>query len=332
MRLVGYTVPRADRWHRRSRIVAGLVAGTVALAGLAVAQDYPAKPVKIVVPYSAGGVSDTITRIVANKLTNRLGQSFLIENRPGAAGAIGSEVVARSATDGYTLLVSGIGSHVIAPVMSTVPWDPMKSFTHIALFGGSATVLVVNPDVPASTVREFIAYAKSRPEGIAYGSPGRGTHGHLIGEIFREQTGVKLVHVPYKGGGPAMGDLVAGHVPAVFVTLGGASANVRAGKARPLAITAEKRLPDYPELATFAESGYRELSATTWFGLSGPAGIPRNIVNRLNAEVRAILVLPDVREKLHAEGMEPNDLDADAFTAFIKLEIERWTRLAKAAK
>lgn len=329
---LGPQLLRADRWYLRSRIVAGLVAGMVAHSGLSMAQDYPARPVRIVHPAAQGGGGEIIARIVADNLTKRLGQQFLIDNRPGAGGTIGAGIVAKSVPDGYTLVTSAIAFFVIAPVMSPTTWDPMKDFTHIALFGGPPNALVVHPDVPARTLREFIAYTKSRPDGVAYGSPGKGTHSHLVAETFRNLTGAKLLHVPYKGGGPAIVDLVAGHLPATFTSLGTVPAYILAGKVRPLAITAEKRLPNYPELPTFAESGYGELIGATWFGLSGPAGLPRTIVNLLNAEVRAILMLPDVRKRLQADGVEVNDLDADAYSAFVKMEIDRWAPLAKAAR
>jgi tripartite-type tricarboxylate transporter receptor subunit TctC len=303
-----------------------------ACAALALhAQDYPARPVRLVVPFAPGGASDGLARIVSDKLARKLGQQFVVENRGGAGGVIGSEVVAKSPPDGYTLVVSGIGSHVVAPAMSPAPFDPLKSFTHIALFGGPPTGLMVNPAVQARSVTEFITLAKSQPGGLSYASPGHGTHAHLIGEMFRRRAGLNLVHVPYKGGGPAVADVVAGHVLVSFSTVAAALAQVKAGKARFLAITAEQRLPDIPDVPTFAELGMPELTAITWFGLSGPAGMPRDIVNRLNAEVRAALAQQDVRDKLGSEGIEPNTLDADAFTAFVRSEIERWTPIAKAA-
>ena len=300
-------------------------------AAAALAQEYPAKPVRIVVPFAPGGASDGLARIVSDKLGRKLGQQFVVENRGGAGGLIGSELVAKSPPDGYTLVVSGIASHVVAPAMAPASFDPLKSFSHIALFGGPPTGLMVNPSVEARSVTQFIDSAKSRAGGYSYASPGHGTHAHLIGEMFRQRTGAPLVHIPYKGGGPAVADLVAGHVLTSFTTVAAGLPQVKAGKARFLATTSEKRLPDLPDVPTFAELGMKELTAITWFGLSGPAGMPRDIVGKLNGEVRAALAQPDVREKLGPEGIEGNSLDPDAFTAFVRSEIERWTPIAKIA-
>jgi tripartite-type tricarboxylate transporter receptor subunit TctC len=295
------------------------------------AQEYPAKPVRIVVPFAPGGAADGLARVVSDKLNRKLGQQFVVENRGGAGGLIGSDAVAKSPPDGYTLVISGIASHVVAPAMSPAPFDPLKSFSHIALFGGPPTGLMVHPSVDARTVADFIQQAKTRPGGFSYASPGHGTHAHLVGEMFRVRTGTNLVHVPYKGGGPAVADVVAGHVLTSFSTVAAGLPQVKAGKTRFLAISAEKRLPDIPDVPTFAELGMKDLTAITWFGLSGPAGMPRDIVARLNTEVRAALALQDVREKLAPEGIEANSLDADAFTAFMRAEIERWTPIAKLA-
>lgn len=312
--------------------LASMMAGAalaVSAAGLH-AQDFPNKPVRLIVPFAPGGASDSLGRIIADKMSRRMGQQFVVENRGGAAGVIGSELAAKSAPDGYTVVVSGLASHVVAPFTHRVPFDPMATFTHIALLGGPPTGLMVNPAVPARNVTEFIAFAKSNPKGISYASPGHGTHAHLVGELFRQRTGANLVHVPYKGGGPAVADVVAGHVLCSFSTVQAASPFVRSGKTRFLALSSENRLKDFPDVPTFAELGQPELTAITWFGLSGPAGMPRPVVNRLNAEVRDALHQPDVRQKLSADGIEPNNLDAEAFTAFVRKEIERWGPLAKA--
>jgi len=256
----------------------------------------------------------------------------VVENRPGAGGVIGSEVVAKALPDGYTLVVSGIASHVIAPAMSPAPFDPLKSFSHIALFGGPPVVLVVHPGLEARNLDEFIGLSKSRAGGLSYGSPGQGTQGHLTAELLKAQSGANLTHVPYKGAALAMSDLMGGHIPAVSSTLTTAATQIKAGKARALALSSARRLPDFPDVPTFGESGYPELLATVWFSLSGPAGLPPAIVSRLNAEVRDALKLPDVRRRLESDGVEPNDLDAAAFTAFVRAEIERWAPLARAVK
>ena len=296
------------------------------------AQGYPAKAVRIVVPFAPGGSADTLGRIVASKLAESLGQNFVVENRPGAGGLLGSELVSKSAPDGYTLVVSGVASHAIAPALAAkAPFDPLRDFTHIALFGGPPAVFGVHPSLPAKDLKGFVAFARARPGELSYGSPGNGTQGHLVAELFGQTTGVKLIHVPYKGASIAMVDIVAGHIHAISTTLTTASAQIRAGRVRALAISSEKRLPDYPGVPTFREAGYRDLVATVWFSLSGPAGLPADIVNRLNGEVRRILQLPDVRERLRGDGIEPNPLDARAFTEFMAAEIKRWGAVARAS-
>jgi tripartite-type tricarboxylate transporter receptor subunit TctC len=309
----------------------GILAAATVAPG-AVAQDWPARPVKIVAPFAPGGSADTLGRLVAERLAARLNQSFVVENRPGAGGLIGSEVVAKAPPDGYMLVVSGIASHVIAPAMSPAPFDPLKSFTHIALFGGPPVVLVVHPALEARNLDEFIGLSKARAGGLSFGSPGRGTQGHLTAELLKAQSGANLTHVPYKGAALAMSDLMGGHIPAVSSTLTTAATQIKAGKARALALSSARRLPDFADVPTFAESGYPELVATVWFSLSGPAGLPPPIVAKLNSEVRDILKLPDVRQRLQSDGVEPNDLDAAAFTDFVRAEIARWAPLANAMK
>ncbi len=302
------------------------------LASSALAQTWPAKTVRIVVPFSPGGTADTLGRIVAVKLTESLGQTFLIENRTGAGGVIGSELVAKSAPDGYMLVVSGVASHAIAPALAAkIPFDPIKDFTHIALFGGPPAVFAVHPSVPAKTLKEFIALAKAASGAMSYGSPGNGTQGHLVAELFKQLAGISVAHVPYKGASIAVIDLVAGHIEAVSTTLTTAGAQIRAGRARALAISSAARLRDYPGVPTFRELGYPELVATVWFSLSGPAGMPADLVHKLNAEVRRILQLPDVRDRLRPEGIEAGPLDAREFTDFVAAEVRRWAPVVRAS-
>ena len=317
------------------RMVCAVAAGMLAmtLVAGARAQAWPAKTVRIIVPFAPGGTSDLLGRIVAIKLTESLGQSFVVENRTGAGGVIGSDLVAKSAPDGYTLVVSAIASHVIAPALaaSKFPFDPVKDFSHIALFGGPPSVFAVHPSLPAKTLKEFVALAKAKPGALSYGSPGNGTLGHLIAEMFKQMAGINIAHVPYKGASGAMIDLVAGHIEIVSSTLATAGTQIRAGRARGLAVSSAARIPDYADVPTFREAGYRDLVAVIWFSLSGPAGMPKEVVAKLNAEVCRILQLPDVRERLRPEGIEPGTLDAAAFTKFVAAEITRWAPLVRAS-
>ena len=302
--------------------------------GIAVAnaQGYPAKTVRIVAPFSPGGTADTLGRIVAAKLTESLGQNFVVENRPGAGGMLGADLVAKSAPDGYSLVVSGVASHVIAPALAAKPpFDPARDFTHIALFGGPPAVFGVHPSLPAKDLKSFVVLAWKNPHTLIYGSPGNGTQGHLMGELFKQSARMEIVHVPYRGASGAVVDIVAGHIHAISTTLTTASAQIRAGRIRALAISSAARLPNYPDLPTYRELGYRDVVGTVWFSLSGPPGMPADIVSKLNGEVRRILQLPDVRERLRGDGIEPNQLDPKAFNAFMNAEIKRWGPIVRAS-
>lgn len=305
--------------------VTGLASTTVS------AQEWPTKPVKLIVPYAAGGVTDMLTRLVANKLSVSFKQPFVVENQPGASGIIGSDKVAKAPADGYTLLASGMASLVIAPNAGPTPFDPMKNFTHIALFGGPPLALVVHPSLPVKDVKEFIAYANTLPGGLSYGSPGSGTHNHLMGELFRTKTGANLIHISYKGGGPATIDLMGGHIKAGFLTLSTVAEHIKAGKLRVLAITSANRLSDYPSTPTFSEVGYQYLTTNNWCGLSGPAGMSPALVNRINSEVQKALRSPDIRETMKSEFIEPNNLDVAAFSDYFQKEIDRWSPIIKTA-
>ena len=296
------------------------------------AQSWPAKPVRIIAPFAPGGSADTLGRIVAQKLTESLKENFLVENRPGAGGVIGSEAVAKAAPDGYTLLVSGVASHAVAPALPRgTPYDPVKDFTHIALFGGPPAVLVVNPNVAAKDLKEFVALLKKEPGKYSYGSPGNGTHGQLVAELFKQLAGVDMQHVPYKGASAAVADLVAGHIQVASTTLSTAAGQIHSNRARALAISSANRLPEYPNVPTYAEMGYKDLVATIWFSLSGPAGMPADIVERLNTEVRKALDTKEARERLRPEGIEPGRLSAGEFSAFLASEVKRWAPVVKAS-
>ncbi len=301
-------------------------------AGTATAQSWPDRPVKIVAPFAPGGTADTLGRLVADQLTQKFKQSFVVENRPGAGGAVGSELVAKSDPDGYTFVVSSVASHVIRPNLpGGTPYDPMKDFTHVALLGGPPAVFAVNPSLPAKTLKEFVALAKQQPGKLTYGSPGTGTQGQLVAELFKHEAGINVVHVPYKGAARAVTDLLAGQITAVSTTLTTASGQIKGGRARALALSSKERLPDYPDIPTFAEQGYPNIVGTVWFSLSGPAGVPPAIVDKLNAAVREALKAPEVRERVKHDGIVPNDLDAKQFTAFVAEELKRWAPIVKAS-
>src|SRR5438067_139820 len=302
------------------------------LSFAALAQPYPSRPVKIVVPFGPGGTADTLGRLVAQKLSDQMKETFVVENKGGAGGVVGSELVAKAPPDGYTLVVSGIASHVIAPLLpGGAPYDPLKDFTHIALFGGPPAVFAVNPSVPAKTLKEFVALAKEKPGALSYGSPGPGTQGQLVAELFKREAGIEVLHVPYKGAAAAVTDLMGGQITAVSTTLSTASGQIKGGRARALALSSAERLPDYADIPTFAEQGYPDLVATVWFSLSSPAGLPPEIVDKLNAEVRRALELSDVRARLRHDGIVPNRLDAKEFSAFVADELRRWGPIVRAS-
>jgi tripartite-type tricarboxylate transporter receptor subunit TctC len=302
-----------------------LVAVLLALCALH-AQAWPDRPVRIIVPFAPGGSADMLGRLVAQHLKG----NFIVENRPGAGGVLGSEIVAKAQPDGYTLVVSGIASHVIAPALPQgAPYDPVKDFTHIALFGGPPAVLAVHPSLEVKDLRELVILARSRS--LSYGSPGNGTQGQLVAELFKRRAGIELQHIPYKGASGAVTDLIAGHIPVVSTTLTTAAGQIRAGRARGLAISAPLRLAEFPDIPTYAELGYPDLVATVWFSLSGPAGMPAEIVERLNAEVNRALDLAEVRERLKPEGIVPQRLTAKEFSAFVADEVRRWAPVVRAS-
>ena len=309
--------------------MARLLAGLLFLVASQV-HAWPDKPVRIIVPFAPGGSADTLGRLVGQKLSEQLKAGFVVENRAGAGGAIGSDLVAKAAPDGHTLVISGIASHVIAPLLPNgTPYDPVRDFSHVALFGGPPAVLAVHPSVPAKDLREFVLLARAQP--LSYGSPGNGTQGQLVAELFKQRAGIELQHIPYKGASGAVSDLIAGHIASVSTTLTTAASQIRAGRARGLAISAASRLPDFPGIPTYAEMGYPDLVATVWFSLSGPANLPADIVALLNTEVNRALALPDVRERLKPEGIVPQRLTAGEFSAFVADEIRRWGPVVRAS-
>jgi tripartite-type tricarboxylate transporter receptor subunit TctC len=317
---------------RQALFGATLALASMFAAGGAIAQAWPAKPVRVIVPYAPGGTADTLGRVVADHMTEAFGQQFVIENRAGAGGVVGSQVTARSPADGYTLVVSGVGSHVVAPAINpNTQFDPMKDFTHIALFGGPPAVFVVNPKTGIENVAGLVAALNTPGRTLSYASPGAGTHGHLMAEFFLMKTGLKMEHIPYRGAGQAMGDLVAGHVPVGSTTFSTAATHIRTGALKPLAVTAPERLPTFPDIPTFAELGWPDLVGTVWFGLSGPAGLPADVVEKLNRETIRALSTPVAKERLARDAIATRPLTPAEFTRFVETEITVWGPVAKAS-
>jgi len=312
---------RPMKHHRAWGAYALLYAASFGLVPAAQAQNaWPAKPVRVIVPYAAGGSADTLGRVITRHLSDVFKQPFVIENRGGAGGLIGSQMVARADPDGYTLVVSGVGSHVVAPIQAPEkPFDPINDFTHIALLGGPPTVLVVNPSLPVKDEKGFVAYVKTQPKGVSWGSPGQ--YASLIGEAYRKATALDLVQILYKGANPAVADVVGNQVPSAFVTLTTAAGNLRSGRLRPLAVSSTQRIADFPDVPTFKELGYPQLTGITWFSLSGPAHMPPALVARLNAEVRQALQSPEGKAELVKQNMETFDWDSATFTKYVKYEI-----------
>jgi tripartite-type tricarboxylate transporter receptor subunit TctC len=298
--------------------------------GLAHGQSWPTRPVKIVVPFSAAGTADLLTRIVADKLSTSLGQSFVVENRPGAGGVIGQESVTRAPPDGYTLVVSSLGSDVITPAFTPLPFDVFKDFTHIAYLGGQPTVTFVNKDSPLRTLAQFVAYAKAHPAELTYATISYGSQTQLVNEMLQRDAGIKMTYVPYRGANLIVNDVLGGHLTSGSLALSAAAGQLKAGTLRGLGIGTEERLPAFPDIPTFKELGYPNLVSSTWFGLSGPANLPPAIVARLNAEVVRALHAPDVQARFENEAIDIKSLDPDGFTAFFRQEVARWTPIARA--
>ena len=311
--------------------LAALTATTLPVA-TALAQSWPTKPIKLIVPYPPGGGNDNLARIFATKLGERLGQPVVVENKPGAGTLIGSEAAAKSPGDGYTLFLSSIVTHALAPALyAKIPYDPIKDFVPITVLAVAPTVLVVNKDLPATTVPDLTALAKANPGKYTFASGGNGTTPHVSGEIYKSMTGTDLLHVPYKGGGPALTDLMGGQVNMMFDTAASAMPHVRSGKLRAIAIATPKRHPDFPDLPTFAEQGMPDYSINSWYSLHAPAGTPRDIVLRVHGEIVAILKLPDVAERLRALNADPGGMPPDEFGVFVKSELDRYGAVIRKA-
>jgi len=272
-----------------------LLAASAAVALPARAQAWPAKPIKLVVPYAPGGTTDVVARVSGEYLARQLGQNIVVENRPGKGATIGTSQVAKAAPDGYTLLMSNVAAMAVSPALyGDLDYDPVRDFAHITLASLNPSVLVVHPDFAARTFADYVAWARANPEKLAYATSGPGSSNHILGVILAQATGTKLVHVPYRGAGPAMQDTIAGVVPSMLDSLPSAAPHIKAGKVRALAVSGEKRSPAFPDVPTMKESGYPDLISYSWFGISAPARTPAPVVERLAREMQIVLKLPEV--------------------------------------
>ncbi|MGZ8265277.1 MAG: Bug family tripartite tricarboxylate transporter substrate binding protein [Burkholderiales bacterium] len=310
-------------------LIGTLLIGVATGAG---AQSYPAKPIRLIVPYAPGGDTDSVARMFAPKLAEALKQQVIVDNRPGAGSLIGTEAMLRAPADGYTLAMGTISSLAVLPVTkANVPYDPVKDIAPVILVTTVPYVLVVHPSLPARSVAELVKLAKARPGQLTYGTPGIATGIHLASEYFSSVAGIKLVHVPYKGGAPSIVDLVAGNISIVFSTFATTGQHVKSGRLRGLAVASKARSKDFPDVPTMSESGYRGFEATTWHGVVARAGTPQAIVARLNGEIARIVNTEEVRSTLVSGGFDIGTGSAEEFERFVRSEIDKWRKVATLA-
>lgn len=312
--------------------ISGLMTMAGCLSSSALAQTWPSKPMRIVIAQAPGSATDVISRVVGNQLAEALGQPMVIDARPGAGGVLGTEVAARSAPDGYTLFMGNNSTHGSNPaVYAKLPYDAVKDFAPISFVASVPYVMVVDPNLPVKSVQEFIAYAKARPGKLNYASAGNGSTHHFCGELLKSMTGIDIQHIPYKGSGPGIAGLLGGEVSMMFSNVADIGSQVKGGKVRALAVTAQRRASTLPEVPTMAEAGLPDFVITSWFGLLAPAGTPSAVIARLNAETIKVLGRADVKATLVAQGLEVAPSTPEQFDEHIKSEIARFTRIAKAA-
>ena len=303
----------------------------LALAASAAAQDYPNRAVRVIVPFPAGGVNDTVGRLVAAQLSDRLGKQFVVDNRTGAASVVGSEIAANAPKDGYTLLVVSI-VNAVNPWLYKLPYDPVAAFTPVAFLATAPVVLVINPELPVKSVKELVVLAKTKPGEVPYATAGVGSFMHLGSELFKLMAGIDMLHVPFKGGGPAMVDVVAGHTKVAFATTITTSPFIRSGKLKGLGVGALKRSTLLPELPTIDEFGVPGYDVSNWIGIVAPAGTPADIVDKLHREITAVLDSPEGRKQLSARGAEAWPMSSTEFGAFMVKEMAKWERVVKEGK
>jgi tripartite-type tricarboxylate transporter receptor subunit TctC len=312
------------------RLIAAVVLALT--PGIALAQAYPSKPVRFLVPFPAAGASDVMSRLVGKRMSESMGQPFVIQTQAGGGGAIATDALARSAPDGYTIALNSVSTLVLQPLLNpSVRYDPIRSFSHIGMMATAALVLIVNASVPAKDLRQLIELARARPGALNYGSNGVGAVPHLSMELLQSLTGVKMVHVPYKGSGPVTTALLAGEIQSAFVVPTGLDAHLESGKLRALAVPTPKRLPSLPGVPTSAEAGLPGLQTYVWFGVSTPHGTPAAIVARLNAEIGRALAEKEIQETFTKHGMEAAGSTPQEFVRFVADETEKWSKIVKAA-
>lgn len=314
---------------RRRAVLLG--AAALAAPSVARAQAWPERPIRWIVNFPPGGAADILSRALAEALGTSLGQPIVVENRPGAGGMVGSEVVARARGDAHVVMMSNAASHGIGPVLyRSVPYDPVADFTHIHLVGTFPSVLCVNVDLPVRTLADYVALAKERPGQVQYGSGGNGTMNHLIGQLFMRAAGIELVHVPYRGSAPAMTDVIGGQIPSLMESLPTAMGNIRGGRLRPIATSEAERATTLPDVPTFAESGFPTVVSTNWFGFSAAAGIPEAVAERWRVAIAAALASDLVKERFGAIGVRPGRLGPAEYTALVRSELDRWREVIRA--
>ncbi len=306
------------------------VAAAIALPRLAFAQGFPSKPIRYIVPVSAGGGNDMIARVVTERWGKALGQSFVVDNQSGGGGVVACQTTARAPADGYTLLQGYVATHGTTPATRRVAYDAIKDFTPIGMIGATPNVLAVTASLPVKTVKEFADYVKKNPGKVNYGSAGAGSLTHMTMELFKQETGAFMLHIPYRGIAPAINDLLGGQTQAMFPGLAAALPHIRSGRMRALAVTGKARSPQLKDVPTMEEIGFKGFDAMQWYGSVGPAGLPADVVQRLNETQVAVLKAPDLAEKLSGEAVEPWPMSPTEFGNYIRAEISRWTALAKA--
>jgi tripartite-type tricarboxylate transporter receptor subunit TctC len=300
------------------------------LPRIAIAQAYPAKAIRYIVPVAAGGGNDMIARVVTERWGKLLGQTFVVDNQSGGGGVVASTTTARAAPDGYTLMQGYVATHGTTPATRKVGYDALKDFTPIGMIGATPNVLAVHANVPAKNVKEFVDYVKRNPGRVNYGSAGAGSLTHLTMELFKQETGAFMLHIPYRGIAPAINDLLGGQTQAMFPGLAAALPHLRSGRMRALAVTGRARSPQLKDVPTMEEVGFKGFDAMQWYGSVGPAGLPAEVVRRLNESQVAVLKAPDLAEKLASEAVEPWPMSPEQFGQYIRSEVTRWTALAKA--